>query len=118
MTAKVLCEICRHHVCNVDPAKIEKPLTADMFTARHPTQYPMPWRPGTEWLFLICPVCRRRAFTRDDTVITSAGPVTAGEPWAHLFKAPEEVEFESYNPEPPKTKPKPKPGPGRPRKKA
>ncbi len=77
---KVKCEICGFVLGTVDPDKLKKPLTGAMFDSISPGQFPAPFPPTVDWMWIRCPMCRKRPFQFDDRVVSDAGKVIHAEP--------------------------------------
>lgn len=96
----VVCEICKHHIGFTDPDKLHKPLTGDMFTSPRPGQFPDPFPPTVEWMWIRCPMCHKRPFQYNDRVMAVDSKViyacqtTSATPREPETMAPEAVTVE------------------------
>ena len=72
---KVKCEICGFVLGTVDPDKLKKPLTGAMFGSISPGQFPAPFPPAVDWMWIRCPMCRKRPFQYDDRVMSANGKI-------------------------------------------
>jgi len=73
---KLICETCREWIGNFDEGKVKLPLTAEMFRPiREALSHHPPFRTGTTAEWFRCPVCNKRPFHLDDTLLTDEGYV-------------------------------------------
>jgi hypothetical protein len=69
------CAICKQEIGTFNRRRIHLPLTSDQFMSLDPDHGrppPFPF-PNTEYQFLLCPYCRKRAFTSPNTLEVSLG---------------------------------------------
>jgi len=71
------CEICFEIIGSFDPEKINLPIRAELFQSKDPARGepppPFAHQPGMEWEFLRCPICRKRPFLTEESVMTPKG---------------------------------------------
>ncbi len=75
MKINVKCEICGYVLGKTDTNKLKIPIDGSMFESKNPGQYPEPFHPACEWLWLRCPMCNKRPFMSDKFVISESGKV-------------------------------------------
>jgi len=77
----IRCQICGEPIALANPLHLHRPMIGAMFLSPDPHHgFDPPFEPGTEWLGMLCPYCRKRPFITEDEVLTDEG----------IYKVPEE----------------------------
>jgi hypothetical protein len=72
---RIKCEICGFVLGTVDPDKLREPIMGGMFESISPGQFPAPFPVTCEWMWIRCPMCRKRPFQFKDRVVMENGKV-------------------------------------------
>ena len=70
----IRCQICGEPIALANPLHLHRPMIGAMFLSPDPHHgFDPPFEPGTEWLGMLCPYCRKRPFITEDEVLTDSG---------------------------------------------